>query len=75
MNSIHQIITDRFVLGYNEPLEKVQYLYCYPEDPGLKRNLADDPEYSGEKEALQNIIRANIQQYNNSLLRRSLFSE
>ena len=74
MNSIHQVITDRFVLGYNEPLEKVQYLYYYIGDPGLKRNLADDPEYRTEKEKLEKIIRANIQQYNNSLLKRSLYS-
>jgi phosphoglycerol transferase MdoB-like AlkP superfamily enzyme len=75
MNSIHQVITDRFVLGYNEPLEKVEYLYSYSGDPELKRNLADNPDYRGEKEALKTTIRANIQQYNNSLLRRSLYSE
>ena len=74
LNYIHQVITDKFVLGYNKPLEKVQYLYHYLADPGLKRNLADDPEYKNEKEALKKTIQANIQQYNNSLLKRNLYS-
>jgi hypothetical protein len=63
------------VLGYNEPLEKVQYLYHYAADPLLKHNLADDPAYETEKEHLQHIIKANIQQYNNSLLKRSLYNK
>jgi phosphoglycerol transferase MdoB-like AlkP superfamily enzyme len=74
LNSIHQVITDQFVLGYNEPLEKVQYFYHYTADPLMKHDLADDPAYEMEKERLQKIVRANIQQYNNSLLKRSLYS-
>ncbi|HRP56394.1 hypothetical protein [Agriterribacter sp.] len=75
LNYIHQVITSRFVLGYNEPLEKVQYLYHYAADPLLKHDLANDPAYKTEKERLRNIVLANIQQYNNSLLKRSLYSE
>ncbi len=75
LNYIHQVITNQFVLGYNEPLEKVQYLYHYAADPLLKHNLADDPAYETEKEHLQHIIKANIQQYNNSLLKRSLYNK
>lgn len=75
MNAVHQVITDQFVLGYNEPLEKLQYLYHYATDPLLKHNLANDPAHETEKERLQHIIKANIQQYNNSLLKRSLYSK
>lgn len=39
MNAVHQVITDQFVLGYNEPLEKLQYLYHYATDSLLKHNL------------------------------------
>ena len=75
LNYIHQVITDKFVLGYNESLEKVQYFYHYAADSLLKHDLADDPVYEMEKERLLKIVQANIQQYNNSLLKRSLYSE
>lgn len=73
LGGIHQVITDTMVLGYSEPLEKIQYIYNYSVDPRLENNLADDPLYAGEKAFLLKTMRANIQLYNNSLLKRDLF--
>lgn len=71
MNYIHQLIDSEFVLGYNEPAEKVEYFYNYKNDPSLRTNLVNDPTYVQQRQKLDTILRANIQQYNNSLISRN----
>lgn len=69
---IFQVITKDFVLGYDASSEKTEYLYHYPVDSLLKNNLLDNARYRDTANALERIVKANIQCYNQALIRRSL---
>ena len=64
-----QIITDDWVLGYNEQQEKSVYLYAYKTDSACKKNLIHQEQYKVHQLQLEKLVKANIQQYNNALLR------
>lgn len=72
VSGIYQVIADEWVLGYNGQTEKSQYLYQYKKDAELKNNLVSQIRYARQRIALERIIKANIQQYNNALLNRNL---
>lgn len=72
LNGIYQIITNEWILGYNDQTEITQYFYQYKKDAGMKNNLVSQNKYAKQRIALERIIKANIQQYNNSLMNRNL---
>jgi phosphoglycerol transferase MdoB-like AlkP superfamily enzyme len=69
---IYQVITTDFVLGYDASGEKKQYLYRYNTDSLLKNNLLDSARYLDTGNGLERLLKANIQRYNQALIRRSL---
>jgi phosphoglycerol transferase MdoB-like AlkP superfamily enzyme len=69
---IPQIIDKDFVLGYDVSREKSKYLYRYHSDSLMKNNLLDDQQFAGVSKQLETLIKANIQAYNQALIRRSL---
>lgn len=68
-----QIITDDWVLGYSEQQNQTVYLYSYKTDSTFKKNLCNTAAYKTTQQQLEQIVKANIQQYNKSLLQRSLY--
>ena len=72
IGQINQIIMSDFVLGYDISNEKSKYLYQYVRDNRLKQNLIADPLYSDTLQKMEYLLKANIQSYNNALIRRSL---
>jgi phosphoglycerol transferase MdoB-like AlkP superfamily enzyme len=68
----YEIITDRFILGYNQSQERSCYFYQYAKDSALKHDLLNDRAYAADRNRLERLIRANIQAYSQSLNRRSL---
>jgi phosphoglycerol transferase MdoB-like AlkP superfamily enzyme len=69
-----QIITDDYVLGYNEQQEKTVYLYQYKTDSTFKNNLHQQVAFQSIKKNMEMLLKANLQQYNAALLRRSLYT-
>lgn len=68
--SIYQIIDKEYVLTYNEKLEKSTSLYKYIDDKKLLNNiLLEEPERA---QTMEKYVKANIQQYNNSLINNKL---
>jgi phosphoglycerol transferase MdoB-like AlkP superfamily enzyme len=68
----YQIITDRFILGYDQSQERSCYFYQYAGDSALKHDLINDRSYAADRKKLERLIKANIQAYSQSLNRRSL---
>jgi phosphoglycerol transferase MdoB-like AlkP superfamily enzyme len=68
----YQIITDRFILGYDQSQERSCYFYRYAGDSALKHDLINDRSYTADRNRLERLIKANIQAYSQSLNRRSL---
>jgi hypothetical protein len=68
----YQIISDRYILGYDPSQEKTRYFYRYSEDSALKHNLVADSSSAGQRRRLERLIKANIQAYGQALTRRSL---
>jgi phosphoglycerol transferase MdoB-like AlkP superfamily enzyme len=69
---IPQIIDKNYILGYDITLEKSKYLYHYPSDSLLKTNLIHDVQFDGVRKKMEALLKANIQRYNQALIRRSL---
>ncbi len=68
----YQVINDEFVLGYDLAHDSSRYLYRYKTDSLLKDNLIGDEGCARARRKLETLIRANMQAYNQALLRRSL---
>jgi phosphoglycerol transferase MdoB-like AlkP superfamily enzyme len=68
----YEIINDELVLIYDGVQDRSSYLYRYKTDPLLKDNLLGDKRYAGDRKKLETLIKANLQAYNQALLRRSL---
>jgi phosphoglycerol transferase MdoB-like AlkP superfamily enzyme len=75
INAVYQAMDTSWIIGYDERQEKTLYLYNYKTDTALKRNLINN---SGNKAILrlkQTYIKAGIQRYHNSLIRKELMIE
>ena len=72
LSGIYQVISNDWILGYNEGAEKTEYLYNYRLDTLMEHNLAGKPGYEGQQLQLEKIIKANIQTYNNAMIDRKL---
>jgi len=70
--AVYQVITRDYVLGYDMTEDKGRYLHRYGTDPLLQQNLIDSPDLQAQRQHLETLIRANIQCFNQALLRRSL---
>jgi phosphoglycerol transferase MdoB-like AlkP superfamily enzyme len=70
--AVPQIITKDYVLGYDISREESTYLYHYQTDSLLRTNLIKDQLYAPVRKKLEEILKANIQCYNQALIRRSL---
>lgn len=71
-SGVFQIITDEWILGYDEKAEQTKYLYNYKTDVSMKKNVVDDNSFAQRKKVLENLLKANLQKFNNSLLDRNL---
>lgn len=69
---IYQIISDRYILGYDASQEKTSYFYQYDEDSALMHNLAADSSRARERQKLERLVKGNLQAYTQALTRRSL---
>ena len=69
---VYQIITGDFVLGYDLKKEKSVYLYRYCGEALQGKDLVDDNASQQIRAGLERILKANIQCYNQSLIRRRL---
>jgi phosphoglycerol transferase MdoB-like AlkP superfamily enzyme len=67
----YQIITDKYILGYDPIHDKSNFLYRYPADSLLTNNLLNDTADSAIRHRLETLIRANIQD-REALTRRKL---
>ncbi|MDR3713391.1 MAG: LTA synthase family protein [Puia sp.] len=72
LGASYQIISNGFVLGYDPVHDSTRYLYGYKTDSLLTKNLVGDEHVRRTRERLETLVRANIQVYNDALLRRSL---
>jgi hypothetical protein len=72
MGDLYQVITEDYVLGYDLSQDKNRYLYRHHGDSMQGKNLLEDGGSRDERSRLEKIIRANIQCYNQALIKRSL---
>jgi hypothetical protein len=68
MGEIVQVTNDDFLLGYNEALDTVVYLYNHAIDPSCRHNLSSDPLSTAHKQRLLTSVQAFLQQYQNRLI-------
>jgi phosphoglycerol transferase MdoB-like AlkP superfamily enzyme len=69
---VYQIFSLDHILGYDLALDRTEYLYNYRSDPALSRNLKDSSTEALTKNRMENLLKANIQLFQQDLLQRSL---
>jgi phosphoglycerol transferase MdoB-like AlkP superfamily enzyme len=71
----YQVLDSCFLLGYNEGIETVSYLYNYKEDPLLRNNLLSGSSYAGTVRRLKIHLLSFIQRFNNDVMENRLYIE
>ncbi|HLZ89684.1 MAG TPA: LTA synthase family protein, partial [Puia sp.] len=67
-----QIITDKYILGFDILRNKSSYLYHYPTDSACRKDLLKEGDGGPARRKLETLIRANIQSYRAALTKRKL---
>jgi phosphoglycerol transferase MdoB-like AlkP superfamily enzyme len=68
---IYQIFYQDYLLGYDLTRDRTDYLYNYRIDPILSRNLKDSASQANTKNRMESLVKANIQLFQQDLLKRS----